>query len=276
MPFAVKFDKLSLASCFIELHLGDHKIGHASGFFWRKANDLFLITNWHVVTGKNPFTKLFLKAGQCPDHLKIHYTIVDAPSPEMISILGATAKGFAQKTLIVPLFKDYNSPFWIQHKECLSSGIDVVALKLDNSHLGISPAGVVCFNDYGFTNLFHYIGGDVLVIGYPLDEPGLKLPVWKRGSIASELLVPWQNKPAFLVDCRTSSGMSGSPTIRRVFGPATFADLTTNLNNVVTSEFMGVYSGRLHDDENVASIGLVWHREVVDQILTNPSPGDRG
>src|ERR1051326_9348136 len=76
------------------------------------------------------------------------------------------------------------------------------------------------------------------------------------GSIASELVAGWHKKPAFLVGCRTSKGMSGSPVIRRLFGPAASADMTVKLDAVVTSQFMGIYSGRLHDDESVANIEL--------------------
>jgi hypothetical protein len=43
----------------------------------------------------------------------------------------------------------------------------------------------------------------------------------------------------------------------------------------MTSEFMGVYSGRLFDDENNASIGLVWHRNLIDEMLAAPVAGSR-
>lgn len=46
-------------------------------------------------------------------------------------------------------------------------------------------------------------------------------------------------------------------------------------DNIMVTEFMGVYSGRLFDDENNASLGLVWHRNLIDQLLDGPDSGSR-
>jgi hypothetical protein len=276
LPFATKFDQLSLSSCYLEARQDSKPIGHASGFFWRANTALYLVTNWHVVTGKDPLSKNFLHMGQCPDTLHVHYTARAETSSDMTERFGADARAFLQRQISVPLYSDYHAPFWIQHRDCLRAGIDVVLVPLSAAHLGDDANTVVCVSDYGFLSLLNYIGADLLIVGYPLHDPSPKFPVWKRGSIASELIAGWRKKPAFLVDCRTSKGMSGSPVIRRVFGPAAAADMTINLDAVVTSQFMGVYSGRLHDDESVASIGLVWWPTVIHEIIEQPAPGDRG
>jgi hypothetical protein len=152
----------------------------------------------------------------------------------------------------------------------------VALLKIPSGVGGIDEKTILCLNDYKFEDLFHVVGADLFVIGFPLAEDGAKFAIWKRGSIASELFAAWHSKPAFLIDCRTSNGMSGAPVVRRVFGPAIKSDLSTSLGAAVTSEFMGIYSGRLHDDDNIASIGIVWWRSVIDEILKNPMLGDRG
>jgi hypothetical protein len=276
LPFATKFDQLSLSVCYLEAYQNNNPIGHASGCFWRDSNVLFLVTNWHVVTGKHAFSKEFLRMGQCPDSLRVHYTIRAQASGDMIETFGADVRAFLQKQINVPLYLDYHSPFWVQHRDCLNLGIDVVLIPLSATHLGADMGAVVSVSDYGFAPLFHYVGADILIIGYPFDDPPPKFPIWKRGSVASELVAGWHKKPAFLVDCRTSKGMSGSPVIRRVFGPAASADMTVKLDAVVTSQFMGIYSGRLHDDESVASIGLVWWPTVIRDIIAQPFPGNRG
>jgi hypothetical protein len=90
------------------------------------------------------------------------------------------------------------------------------------------------------------------------------------------MLVPWKLiYPAFLIDCQTSGGMSGSPVLRRVFGPAVLSDLTTQADAAISTEFIGVYSGRLDDDDGNASIGLVWRRRLIEEILTRPMRGQR-
>jgi hypothetical protein len=59
---------------------------------------------------------------------------------------------------------------------------------------------------------------DVFVLGYPFGPGKTGLPVWKRGSIASEPdLVP-QVENYLLVDTASRPGMSGSPVILRTYG----------------------------------------------------------
>lgn len=275
IQFSTRFDKLSLSTCHLRLK-GPNAERQASGFFWRHGQKVFLVTNWHVVTGYHPFKKQSLQQGWCPDSLVVSYVVSKPPDAATISAIGENALAFSNPAWKVELTADFHHPPWIQHQQCLTDGIDVVLLEYDGEE---QVSTIQCINDYNFDALFHYIGCDLFVIGYPLkdasDPMSTLFPVWKRASLASELVVPWKGKPAFLVDCRTSGGMSGSPVIRRVFGPATLADLAVKHDSAVASEFMGVYSGRLHDDENVASIGLIWHRKLIAEILANPTLGAR-
>jgi hypothetical protein len=54
---------------------------------------------------------------------------------------------------------------------------------------------------------------------------------------------------------------------------APLANGTVQVDRVRTVEFLGVYSGRLSDDDNVASIGIVWRQNVISELLDNPAPG---
>jgi hypothetical protein len=156
--------------------------------------------------------------------------------------------------------------------------VDIVAIELTDQMLP-DRSSVVCVNDYTYPRLYHFAGSEIFVLGHPLPQKDNKYPVpfpiWKRGSIASEIIVPWNMRPAFLIDSRTSKGMSGSPVFARIFGPAAYGDGTIHTEAILTSEFIGVYSGRLFDDENNASIGLVWHRNLIDQILDERACGTR-
>lgn len=174
---------------------------------------------------------------------------------------------------MVPLCgEDFHRPFWLEHQLRSNLRIDVVALELQD----FSGGQTHCINDAEFDDLVELVGVDVFPVGYPLGVvEGLKLPIWKRGSIATEPEAPWNGRPAFLIDCRTSGGMSGSPVLRQVFGPAPLANGEIKMDRVRTVELLGIYSGRLSDDENVASIGIVWRQNLISELLNNPAPGRR-
>lgn len=268
MPdYGTKFDPLSLSACYIELKGVGEEPRHATGFFWRRGDKVYLITNWHVVTGTNPLDGK--SKGWCPEKLVVEYFVKTAKESENVNM--------SFPTFDLPLYEEFNSPFWLQHQMATEWGVDIVAIEISSSK--IENSLVSCVNDTAYPRLFHFAGSEIFVIGHPRPKAHTKYPVtfpiWKRGSIASELIVAFDMRPAFLIDSRTSSGMSGSPVFARVFGPASYADGTIKIDNILTSEFMGVYSGRVHDDENNASLGLVWHRNLIDQILDSPAPGSR-
>jgi len=257
------FNVISICCCSLELlNEKQVKFGAASGFLWRHENRIFLITNWHVVTGLHAFTRQHLDNGRCPAALRVHYT-VELPF-----------RKFASAHIDAPLYKDFHAPYWIEHSTRTSRSIDVIALPLD---IVISPFETIhCINDHSSDDLVEMVGVDVFPVGFPLGVPsGPKFPIWKRGSIATEPGVNWEGRPAFLIDCRTSSGMSGSPVIRQVFGPAPMADGEIKVDRIRSFEFLGVYSGRLSDDDNVASIGIVWRKTVISEMLLNQTRGTR-
>jgi hypothetical protein len=55
--YATRFDSLSLSACFLDLKGVGDLPRRATGFFWRLSEKVFLITNWHVVTGLNMMLK---------------------------------------------------------------------------------------------------------------------------------------------------------------------------------------------------------------------------
>ncbi len=276
--YATRFDSLSLSACFLDLKGVGDVPRQATGFFWRHAGQVFLITNWHVVTGTNMMDGTAMAHGWCPERLVVQYFTKAVLADPSTTTLGPGALSMNAPKFEIPLYQDFHQPLWIQHSMAFEWNVDIVAFKLSAQTLG-DLASVVCVNDHIYPRLYHFAGSEIFVLGHPLPQKEnrypVPFPVWKRGSIASEIIVPWNMRPAFLVDSRTSKGMSGSPVFARVFGPAAHGDGTIHADSILTSEFMGVYSGRLFDDENNASIGLVWHRNLIDQILGSPSAGSR-
>jgi hypothetical protein len=271
--YATRFDALSLSACFIDLKGVGDTPRQATGFFWRRAHKLFLITNWHVVTGINMMSGEPVANGWCPDKLVVQYFT----KAVLAVVIGPEMKTTEYLTVEVPLYLDFHHPFWIQHPMTFDWSVDIVAIQIEDALKDKDQ--VQCVNDFNYPQLYHFAGSEIFVLGHPLSKKDnaypVLFPVWKRGSIASEIIVPWNMRPAFLIDSRTSQGMSGSPVFGRVFGPAAYGDGTIKVDNILTSEFMGIYSGRLFDDENNASIGLVWHRNLIDQIIDSPTPGSR-
>lgn len=261
-------DLLSFVSCPIEMLFQDQIIAQGTGFVWRNQSNAFIITNWHNLTGKNPFTgNLLSKNGSVPDAIRIH----------LAKRVGGTKDIYKRRfPLDVKLYEDFCDPFWIQHKNFSELKIDIVALKLAE----VDTTDIICIDDFRYENLFNHVGTDVFVVGYPnADFKNDMPPIWKRGSLASEPLLEWHGKPAFLIDAASRSGMSGSPIFRRVFGPANIISpdgtITTHLDKVMTTDFIGIYSGHLSEMGEQLTIGIGWSRNLIQNILNNPDQGTR-
>ena len=134
--------------------------------------------------------------------------------------------------------------------------------------VNVDEAGRAKSYEYGYAR----VGAEVFILGFPL---GLTvqgpLPIWKRGSIASEPLVAIDNNlPIFFVDAATRHGMSGSPV-------AYFGRDLTNLGGLPAEApatfpepwLLGVYAGRRGSspEETEMSFGRVWHRRLLDEIF---------
>jgi hypothetical protein len=125
------------------------------------------------------------------------------------------------------------------------------------------------------------IGDDVFVLGYPGGvDGGHELALWKRGSIASQPSVDLDQLPKLLIDTATRKGMSGSPVIARQSGIIVPRGVSTKPGALSGMEiigradtFLGIYSGRIGDDEFGLQLGIVWKASVLDQIVKNGKPG---
>lgn len=274
--YATRFDALSLSVCFLDLKgIGDTP-RQASGFFWRKGNAIHLITNWHNLTGRNILDGKTMSNGWCPEKVIVKYfTSLTNASADQQRI--PNEKTTVAADFEIPLFDNFSQPCWIQHKNTFKLSIDIAAFRIDPTQTNLSK--IKCVNDFSFKSLFHMVGSDVFIVGHSIPKEQnaypVPFPVWKRGSIASELFVPWNKRPAFLVDARTSKGMSGSPVFGRAYGPSALGDGTIDPDNILSSEFMGIYSGRILDDSGDSALGMVWYRNLIDQIIDDPAPGDR-
>lgn len=243
-------DPLSTTSVYIHQLTNGQIIGSATGFVIEKNNQKYLITNWHVVSGRHPESNQITNPdGLTPTHLQITYHAAIG--------LG----NWIRK--IEPLLNADSSKKWLEHS--LGQQIDVVALPLEN--LG---ADIIVYSfdlNLANTDIVSQPAMPVSIIGYPLGlVTGVHFPIWKTGHIASDPDLDFNNKPVFLIDATTRGGMSGSPVVMRMNGGYQRRSGAQVLAGGIKTLFLGVYSGRIQAD---SEIGMVWRPVVIDEIFEN-------
>src|SRR4051812_41827835 len=71
--YATRFDLLSVSACFLDLKGVGDEPRQATGFLWRRGDKVFLLTNWHVVTGVNMMDGNKIGMGWVPDRIELGY-----------------------------------------------------------------------------------------------------------------------------------------------------------------------------------------------------------
>lgn len=242
-------------------------LGIASGAFYVRDSKVYLVSNWHVFSGRNAENGQCLDPmGAIPCHLEIHYRFL----PDGVSALPEIGRIQIADT-------DNGIPYWRSHPEA-GAAIDVAAIELKGENFAATyPAN----QDIVIQPPIYGVGDPVFILGYPKGfSGGHHYPVWKRGTIASELSQDIGDKPRFLVDATTTQGMSGSPVFFRETAYMVAAPHRTDGQHEyavgnTTQIFLGIYSGRvaaLAKDQNLdpmaAQLGYVWRRAVIDEILS--------
>lgn len=250
MTTPVLIDEYSLAAFPTEPHFGGTKLSTATAFAWDQDGEIYLITNWHNVSGKNAETGKHLSP--------------TAAEPDQLRVWWNTKGQIGNKTLSAHALRDADGkPLWLEHP-MFGRTVDVIALPVKLPAM-VDPRPI---NKMPAEKLRVTVGMDVYVLGFPFDFGATGFPAWKRGSLASEPGLLPREKPVLLVDTASRPGMSGSPVIMRSWGTAHFEDGSTGMGNVVATRIIGVYSGRLNAADPLdAQLGLVWPIKFVEEIL---------
>ena len=246
------FDRLSLSTVPITPLFDRHPLSEATAFIWRRHGRLYLITNWHVVSALDFFTKEHLSEGGArPNKLRCHFLRLEQRERELID---------------VQIRDENDQPLWLVHFEQQTQPIDIVAVPLDDEALKTAVM-LLPMNELAQAKLAVMIGMDVFILGYPFGSKSPALPIWKRGSIASEPDLVRNSTGYYLVDTASRPGMSGSPVILRSWSNHILESImwTTSNEQLPIDRIIGVYSGRLRPTD--AQIGLVWHVDYIDQII---------
>lgn len=174
---------------------GYHGDFHATGFFYRTTNQLYLLTCRHVLyeLEEDEFSfrpkKIAIRLRDMTDHKKTQ-----------------------GKTL--SLYDEEEEPIWIEPKHHQS---DVAALPLDfslretgNSAFGTATFGIDYVPSRGISP-----GQSAIVAGYPIIDSSHYAPILRNALISSPLDVDFDVNPFFLIDAKLHDGTSGSPVLYR-------------------------------------------------------------
>lgn len=242
-----QIDRLSVTSLLLEVFSKNVMLATATGFVIQKGENYYLITNWHVVTLRDPLTNQSLDpSGRIPDQIAIFQNV--------------KGKLGTWNWVREDLYDRDRKQRWIEHPQ-LGSRVDVVALPL------VHLEGIEFYPlDLTLANAPVHIGPTepVSIVGFPFGQTATAgLAIWKSGSIASDPDVNYDGSPEFLIDATGRPGMSGSPVYSRRIG--SFMDSAGNevVRPGITDKFLGVFAGSIRSDPEV---GRVWKASVVQDI----------
>ena len=261
-------EHISLITTPIELFKGDNLISQGTGFFYLKENVVFLITNYHVLTGNTPKTKQLPKG----DNIKFYFHKDPNNHGEV-------------KEVRTPLFTKEKKEIWITSKNYPEA--DVAAIPILSSFMNGTHVSAVS-EDWMKSNMKIRPTSAITLVGYPYGFFDKKnwLPIWKTGAIATEPSYDFEGKPLMLIDISAFPGMSGSPAFaiangayQTVKGPTTFGQIRM---------FLGIYASNQMFTEakhlevlaqkkpgigikvsNSLELGHIWKADLIVNMIKN-------
>lgn len=228
----------------------------STGFLWRRTNKVFLVTNWHCVTGINPDTGSYLGTF-CPNFM-VATIRISTPTDIGEGEIYSSVEEYRTE-----LQNDDGQNVWIEHPS--GRAVDLVAMELPYTEP--TSKHVECLNDVELDfGVFPQVGDDAFIIGYPegvqLDH---RTPIWKRASIATEPGFDNLGQEVILVDCLGNSGLSGSPVL--IQRPTILTDLVKGIAVGRRRNILGIYAGRLGNAGLQSQLGRVWKMSNLERIL---------
>lgn len=210
---------------------------NASGFYFQRAERLFLVTARHVVLD------------EASDHRP------DALSIEMHTDPGNLA---ATADFFIPLYKD-GQPLWRQGVDGAGE-IDVAVIEIDkdalpanSTYCAFTPKHLLLADEHV------EIGSPLLIVGFPLGflDTLHRMPVARNAILASSYGLRFQGLGYFLTDGRTHRGISGAPVVKRA-----------GLGGELPWHLLGIHSARLlgdrdEDQDEVLGLNCTWYADIL-------------
>lgn len=178
---------------------GNRPLTHASGFFFKRDDRLFLVTSRHVLRD--------VPSGHFPTRIEVE--LHDDP------------ENLACSTVLSILLYSKGKSIWRQGKDAAGE-IDVAVIELDRKAM---PKNTLlhCFTSAHLVDSFEEVdvGTSLLILGFPLGfhDSLHHLPVARQAIIASSFGLRFQGQGYFLTDARTHRGTSGAPVVMHSASP---------------------------------------------------------
>lgn len=275
---------------YVRSYDGQDKVsGRGTGFHFRDpSGTVWLVTNWHVLTGRRPDDPAML--------------ISDAmASPTSIGVAyQSRIDGQFFRHLKLPLYEQDGTPCWYVYRR--DSGVDLAALPIQLPDDVKCP----CVQDFARRAAGSFVPGlELTIIGMAFQHSReTPYPIWKGARVASEPGYLAMGVPQVLIDTAGVPGMSGSPVYRITRGLNVSREAARALENFKVGgevgalealagidlskaeegnvlSFVGVYAGSTGSrDLEKLSLGRMFIASLVDLLVierqrgVNPFPPD--
>ena len=244
----VHIDYLTVRSLRLCLLCNGYQISTATGFLVSHNEAFYLVSNYHVLSGRNADTDEPMdKSAGLPDTVAIYHNkknslgnweiryehLIDAMGNSRILI---HPRGGKIDVALLPLTS--------------LDDIELYAtdLELQNEPIPLPPTAAIS------------------IIGFPFGIASAgSFPIWKSGTVASEHGLNFQGVPQFLIDSTGRPGMSGSPVYARRLGIYQHESGTNVVFHGIKDRFLGIYAGRI---DNHSEIGRVFRPSTIRDILS--------
>lgn len=244
-------DLFLIVTLLVQIQSGQ-PVGTATGFFYERAEQLYLVTNRHVVRDDQKRIR--------PEALRV---TVHTDAHDMRKVLTAD----------VPLYQRGERRWHVPHQEN-NRRIDIAVVELDQQQFRKFPA-IRSLSKKNFLPEHVVIspGENLMVVGYPraLRDTVHHLPIVRNATVSSAYGVPFNGDPLFLVDSSLHPGMSGSPVLtkpRDALAP-TGRELDGLMERGIF--FLGVHSSgvsvNVHGTRKPLGLGTVWYARLLEEIL---------
>lgn len=243
-------DHYSVSAIPIEMRFRNTSLSLGTAFVFESDEKFFLVSTWHNFSGRHFQTGKHLSA--------------TAGEPDRIGVWWNAKANLGDKLAVdTPLLDSHSQPLWLVHPEH-GHQVDIAVLPVQ-PQVTAEPYPI---NKLPSTNLLATIGMDVFILGYPYGIGPSGLPIWKRGSLASEPQMITNHQRFILIDTASRPGMSGSPVIVRSWGAVAMEGGGTAIVTGGASRFLGIYSGRLATSDSLdAQLGMVWPARFISEII---------
>ncbi|WP_440223188.1 S1 family peptidase [Dokdonella sp. MW10] len=222
---------------------------NATGFFFERDGQLFLVTNRHVVREES--------IDHHPDRLEI--------------VLHVDPANVAETTVFsIPLYRD-GMPAWREGSDA-GGTIDVVVIALDRAALPQTLLLHAFTPDLLLRDLEQIeVGTAVRIVGFPLGfhDTVHQLPVARQAVVASSFGIRFQGQGYFLTDARMHRGTSGAPVaVRLESGESGRERLVWTL--------LGIHAGRFDVDnrdeeqDERLSLNYAWYADILMTLTAPP------